>query len=106
MSASSLNRKVAEVQKAKKVERRHALEKRQQPEVDQRQHQEIEVGGVSSEASSGDSVVNGGKVKAKPATKKAAPKKEGSRKEKIRAALFLAFLLLLGHKGSWELGNG
>ena len=70
MSASSLNRKVAEVQKAKKVERRHALEKRQQPEVDQRQHQQIEVGGVSAETSGGDSVVNGGKVKAKPATKK------------------------------------
>ena len=32
MSASSLNRKVAEQMKAKKVERRHALEKRQQPE--------------------------------------------------------------------------
>ena len=82
MSASSLNRKVAEVQKAKKVERRHALEKRQQPEVDQRQHQQIEVGGVSSEASSGDSVVNGGKAKAKPATKKAAPKKKAAAKKK------------------------
>ena len=82
MSASSLNRKVAEVEKAKKVERRNAIEKRQQPEVDQRQHQQIEVGGVSSETSSGDSVVNGGKVKAKPATKKAAPKKKAAAKKK------------------------
>ena len=82
MSASSLNRKVAEVEKAKKVERRNAIEKRQQPEVDQRQHQQIEVRGVSSETSSGDSVVNGGKVKAKPATKKAAPKKKAAAKKK------------------------
>ena len=82
MSASSLNRKVAEVQKAKKVERRHALEKRQQPEVDQRQHQQIEVGGVSPETSSGDSVVESGKVKAKPAKKKAAPKKKAATKKK------------------------
>lgn len=82
MSASSLNRKVAEVEKAKKVERRNAIEKRQQPEVDQRQHQQIEVGGVSPETSSSDSVVNGGKVKAKPATKKAAPKKKAAAKKK------------------------
>ena len=82
MSASSLNRKVAEVEKAKKVERRNAIEKRQQPEVDQRQHQQIEVGGVSPETRSGDSVVNGGKVKAKPATKKAAPKKKAAAKKK------------------------
>ena len=82
MSASSLNRKVAEVEKAKKVERRNAIEKRQQPEVDQRQHQQIEVGGVSPETSSGDSGVNGGKVKAKPATKKAAPKKKAAAKKK------------------------
>ena len=82
MSASSLNRKVAEVEKAKKVERRNAIEKRQQPEVDQRQHQQIEVGGVPPETSSGDSVVNGGEVKAKPATKKAAPKKKAAAKKK------------------------
>lgn len=82
MSASSQSRKVAEQMKARKVERRHALEKRQQPEVDQRQHQQIEVGGVSPETSGGDSVVNGGKVKAKPATKKAAPKKKAAAKKK------------------------
>ena len=64
MSASSLNRKVAEVEKAKKVERRNAIEKRQQPEVDQRQHQQIEVGGVPPETGSGDSVVESGEVKA------------------------------------------
>ena len=82
MSASSQSRKVAEQMKARKVERRHALEKRQQPEVDQRQHQQIEVGGVSPETSSGNSVVNGGKVKAKLATKKAAPKKKAAAKKK------------------------
>ena len=78
MSASSLNRKVAEVEKAKKVERRNAIEKRQQPEVDQRQHQQIEVGGVSPETSSGDSPVTSGKKAAKkaPAKKKAAAKKK------------------------------
>ena len=82
MSSSSISRGVAEVEKSKKVERRNAIEKGQQPEVDQRQHQQIEVGGVSSEASSSDSVVNGGKVKAKPAAKKSAPKKKTAAKKK------------------------
>ena len=78
MSASSLNRKVAEVQKAKKVERRHALEKRQQPEVDQRQHQQAEIGGLSAKTSSSDSPVISQKAqepkKATVAKKKAAKK--------------------------------
>ena len=91
--------------KAKKVERRHALEERQQPEVDQQQHQQIEVGGVSAETSSGDSVVKREK-KSQTGNEKSRSKKEGSRKEKIRAALFLASLLLLDHNGSWESNNG
>ena len=81
------------------------LKKGSSQKDDQRQHQQAEVGGVSAETSGGDSVVNGGKVKAKPATKKAAPKKKAAAK-KIRAALFLASLLLLDHNGSWELDNG
>ena len=83
MSASSLNRKVAEVEKAKKVERRNAIEKRQQPEVDQRQHQQIEVGGVSPETSSSDSSIDSGKVEVKPKApkaKSAGTKKRGSSK--------------------------
>ena len=77
MSASSLNRKVAEVQKAKKVERRHALEERQKPTDDQQQHQQAEIRGVSAEASSSDSPVASGKTAAKkaPAKKKAGAKK-------------------------------
>ena len=49
MSASSINRKVAEVEKAKKVERRNAIEKRNQPVNDQQEYIETKVGGVSAE---------------------------------------------------------
>lgn len=86
MSASSVNRKVAEVMKAQKVERRHAIEKRNEPENDKLEHIEAKVGGVSSEASGSDSpivseeekgIVSAWKkaTKKKPAAKKKATKK-------------------------------
>ena len=68
MSASSQSRKVAEQMKAKKVERRHALEERQKPKDDQQQHQQAEIGGVSAETSNSDSPVRSGKKAAKKAT--------------------------------------
>ena len=82
MSASSQSRKVAEQMKARKVERRYALEERQKPKDDQQQHQQAEIGGVPAETSGGNSVIDSGKVKAKPATKKAAPKKKAAAKKK------------------------
>lgn len=83
MSASSLNRKVAEIQKAKKVERRNAAIQRYKSENDIIEHIEAEVGGVSSETSSSDSPVPSGEVKAKPKAakaKSAGAKKRGSSK--------------------------
>ena len=77
MSASSQSRKVAEQMKAKKVERRHAIEKGQQPENDKLEHQQAEIGGVSAEASNSDSPVASGKK----AAKKAAPKKAAAKKK-------------------------
>ena len=77
MSASSQSRKVAEQMKAKKVERRHALEERQKPKDNQQQHQQAEIGGVSTEASNSDSPVASGKK----AAKKAAPKKAAAKKK-------------------------
>lgn len=77
MSASSQSRKVAEQMKAKKVERRHAIEKGQQPEDDKFEHQQATVGGVSAEASDSDSPVASGKK----AAKKAAPKKAAAKKK-------------------------
>ena len=82
MSASSISRQVAEVEKLKKVERRHALEARQVPEVDKQQREQVNVGGVSPEASGGDSIVESGKIEAKPATKKAPAKKSSAKKKK------------------------
>lgn len=80
MSASSLNRKVAEIQKAKKVERRNAAIARYKSEDDIVKHIEVEERGVPAEASGGDSV-EPIKAKEKPAAKKAtAPKKRGSGK--------------------------
>lgn len=71
MSASSLYRKVAEVQKAKKLERRNAAIKRYESENNIVKHIEAEVGGVSPETSSSDSVIDSGKVEAKPKAAKA-----------------------------------
>ena len=69
---SSIREKIWKVEKQKKVKRRlvkegvlDAVEERQEPENDQQEHQEVEVGEVSPEASSGDSIVESGEVKAK-----------------------------------------
>jgi len=77
MSSSSISRAVAEVEKSKKVERRNAIEKGEETKDNQQQHQQVEVGGIPAEASSGDSPVAVKKAPAKkaPAKKKASAKK-------------------------------
>ncbi len=77
MSSSSISRAVAEVEKSKKVERRNAIEKGEESKDNQQQHQQVEVGGIPAEASSGDSPVAVKKAPAKkaPAKKKASAKK-------------------------------
>lgn len=77
MTASSQYRKVADIQKEKKVERRNALEGRKKPENNQQEHQEIKIGGVSAEASSSDIP-----VQSKEKAKKKAPAKKASAKKK------------------------
>ena len=57
MSASSQYRKVAEVQKIKKMERRNASNERLKPKDNIEKHIEIEERGVSPEPISSDSVV-------------------------------------------------
>lgn len=57
MSASSQYRKVAEIQKIKKVERRNALNERLKPKDNIKEHIEVEERGVSPEPISSDSVV-------------------------------------------------
>ena len=57
MSASSQYRKVAEIQKIKKVERRNALNGRLKPKDNIKEHIEVEERGVSPEPISSDSVV-------------------------------------------------
>lgn len=57
MSASSQYRKVAEVQKIKKVERRNASNERLKPKDNIEKHIEAEERGVSPEPISSDSVV-------------------------------------------------
>lgn len=75
MSASSLNRKVAEVEKAKKVERRNAAVKRYESENNIVKHIEVEERGIPAETSGSDSPepIQAEVPKAKP--KKAAAKK-------------------------------
>lgn len=84
MSASSIGRQVAEVQKSKKVERRHALEARKIPEVDKQQREQANVGGVSPKTGSSDSVIESGKIEAKPVTKKAPAKKASTKKKSAK----------------------
>jgi|TARA_R100001480_G_C4667832_1_gene173105 hypothetical protein len=84
MSASSISRQVAEVEKSKKVERRHALEARKVPEVDKQQREQANVGGVSPETGSSDSVVESGKIEVKPVTKKAPAKKASTKKKSAK----------------------
>tara|TARA_R110000803_G_scaffold41731_1_gene89670 strand:+ start:4096 stop:4350 length:255 start_codon:yes stop_codon:yes gene_type:complete len=57
MSASSQYRKVAEIQKIKKVERRNASNERLKPKDNIEKHIEVEERGVSPESISSDSVV-------------------------------------------------
>ena len=82
MSASSINRKVAEVEKAKKVERRNALEKRNQPVNDKPKHIEAEIRRVPAEASGSDSPVVSQEVQEKkPVEKKSFFKKKKAAKK-------------------------
>ena len=83
MSASSLNRKVAEVEKAKKVERRNAAIKRYESEDDIIKHIEVEERGVPAEASGSDSPepIKAEVKKAKP--KKAASPKKGRSSKRL-----------------------
>lgn len=80
MSASSLNRKVAEIEKAKKVERRNALIERYKSENDIVKHIKTEERGVPAETVSSDSVIDSGEIKAKIKKKPAAKKTSGAKK--------------------------
>ena len=80
MTASSVSRKVAEAEKAKKVERRNALIERQKPKDDIVKHIETEIRGIPAETSSSDSVIDSGKIKATPTPKAKAKKASGSKK--------------------------
>ena len=68
---SSIREKIWQVEKDKKRQRRltkeqgHAIEERQEPENNQPEYKEVEVREIPTEASDSNSVVNGGKVKAK-----------------------------------------
>ena len=87
MSASSQYRKVAEVQKIKKVERRNAAIKRYESENDIVKHIETEKRGVPAETVSSDSVIDSGEIKAtikkKPVAKKASSAKKGWASKKL-----------------------
>jgi len=80
MSASSLNRKVAEIEKAKKVERRNAAIKRYESENDIVKHIEVEERGVPAETSGSDSPEPIKSERPKAKAKKAAKKASGSSK--------------------------
>ena len=80
MTASSINRKVAEIEKAKKVERRNALIERQKPKDDIVKHIEAEVGGIPAETSSSDSVIDSGEIKVVSKPKAKAKKTSGIKK--------------------------
>ena len=68
---SSIREKIWQVEKEKKRQRRlakeqgHAVEERQEPENDQPEHTEVEVGDVSAEASNSDSFIDSGEIQAK-----------------------------------------
>ena len=80
MTASSVSRKVAVIEKAKKVERRNAIIERQKPKDDIVKHIETEVRGIPAETSSSDSVIDSGEIKATPAPKAKAKKVSGLKK--------------------------
>jgi len=82
MSASSVNRKVAEVQKAQKMERRNAIEKRNEPVNDKPKHIEAEIRRVPAETSVSDSPVISQEVQEKkPVQKKSIFKKKKAAKK-------------------------
>ena len=82
MSASSVNRKVAEVQKAQKMERRNTIEKRNEPVNDKPKHIEAEIRGVPAKASGSDSPVVSQEVQEKkPVEKKSFFKKKKAAKK-------------------------
>ena len=88
MSASSLNRKVAEIEKAKKVERRNALIERYKSENDIVKHIKTEERGVPAETGGSDSPeptkAEAPKAKPKkPAAKKASRAKKGWRGKRL-----------------------
>jgi hypothetical protein len=84
MSASSLNRKVAEIEKAKKMERRNALIERYKSENDIVKHIKTEERGVPAETVGSDSVIESGEIKSKPAkVKKASSTKKGRASKKF-----------------------
>ena len=69
---SSIREKIWKEEKEKKIKRRlekegvlNAVEERQEPENDQPEHTEVEVGEVSAEASNSDSVIDSGEIQAK-----------------------------------------
>ena len=80
MTASSVSRKVAEVEKAKKVERRNAIIERQKPKDDIVKHIETEVRGIPAETSSSNSIIDSGKIKATPKPKAKVKKSSGAKK--------------------------
>lgn len=83
MTASSVSRKVAEVEKAKKVERRNALIERQKPKDDIVKHIATEVRGIPAETSGSDSVIDSGKIKVKAVKKKSSGSKKGGSGKKV-----------------------
>ena len=83
MTASSVSRKVAEVEKAKKVERRNAIIERQKPKDDIVKHIETEVRGIPAETSSSDSVIDSGEIKANAVKKKSRGAKKGGSSKKV-----------------------
>lgn len=81
MSASSINRKVAEVEKAKKVERRNALNERNKPVNDKPKHIEAPVREVPQKTSDSNRIVESGEIQAKPKANFFAKKKKAAKKK-------------------------
>lgn len=85
--SSSVREKIWEVEKQKKIKRRlakegivDAVEERIEPENNQQEHTQVEEGKVSAEASSSDSIVESGEVKAKINKPKTKSKKASKKK--------------------------
>ena len=78
---SSIREKIWEVEKEKKRQRRlakeqgHAVEERQEPENNQPEYKEVEVGEISTETSDSDSVIESREEKVKTSKPKKKNKK-------------------------------